>query len=73
MPVEPRIDAAMNDHNLSPDVDGDQTAEVDIPSSDLDLDEVLGHDLVEDAFEKDDQTFTIYVNASAPERHFGSV
>lgn len=70
MSVEARINAAFNSISYKPDPNGQYTKEVDIPGSGLTIDEVKEHELVEDAFVKDDGTFHVYVSADSEQRVF---
>ncbi|KAA9398519.1 hypothetical protein Har1130_03690 [Haloarcula sp. CBA1130] len=62
MSVEVRIKSALQDTKYKPDPNGDYTTEIDIPSSGLNIDETKEHELVEDAFVQDDETFHLYVS-----------
>jgi len=62
MSVEVRIKSALQDTKYKPDPNGDYTTEIDIPNAGLTMDEVKEHELVEDAFVKDDETFHLYVS-----------
>lgn len=63
MSVEVRIKSALQETKYKPDPNGEYTTEIDIPNSGLTIDEVKDHELVEDAFVKDENTFHLYVSA----------
>lgn len=70
MSIEPRIEAAFNTMRFKPTPNGEYTKEVDIPGAGLSINEVKEHELVEDAYIKDNGEFHVYVSADSQQRVF---
>lgn len=69
MPVEPRLETALEGRPYDLNPNGSKKTEVDIPSAGLTLDEVLEHDAVVDAILRDDE-FHVWVSVSSQQRVF---